>query len=174
MVRVAGDPHAMFPTLREALQREAPPSTFVSLAAVDDAVSRVVRPWRIGALVLTAFGALGLLIASLGLYSVLAYTVSQRSAEIGIRMALGDTPPSVIASVIADGMRVVLVGVAAGLAAALVAGRWINAVLFGVTTADPLVLPLTIAALLAAALLASAVPAWRASRVDPADALRAG
>jgi ABC-type antimicrobial peptide transport system permease subunit len=89
-------------------------------------------------------------------------------------MALGDTPPSVIASVIADGMRVVLVGVAAGLAAALVAGRWINAVLFGVTTADPLVLPLTIAALLAAALLASAVPAWRASRVDPADALRAG
>lgn len=173
MVRVAGDAHAMFPALRLALQREAPPSTFVSLTAVEDAVSGVVRPWRIGAMVLTAFGVLGLIIAALGLYSVLAYMVSQRSAEIGIRMALGATPPSVIASVITDGIRVVLIGVVAGLVVALAGGRWINAILFGVTTTDPLVLPLTIAVLLTAALVASAVPAWRASRVDPAEALRA-
>jgi predicted permease len=173
MVRVAGNPRAMFPTLRQVLQSVAPPSTYISLAVLDDAVSRVVRPWRMGAMVLSAFGALGLIIAAMGLYSVLAYTVSQRSAELGLRMALGATPRHVIARVIFDGLIVVTAGLGAGLALALVAGRSIDAVLFGVTTADPLVIPLTVATLLSAALVASAIPAWRASRLDPAQALRA-
>jgi predicted permease len=173
MVRVSGDGRAMVATLRRAAQSMAPASTFVAVTAVRSSVDRVVRPWRIGAMVLSAFGILGLIIAGMGLYSVLAYTVSQRTAELGIRMALGATPPSVIARVIIDGMRVVVVGITVGVGVALLAGRSIDRVLFGVTTADPLVLPATIATLVIAALIASAVPAWRASRVDPAEALRA-
>jgi predicted permease len=173
MVRVSGDSRAMKSTVRRVVQSMAPPSTFVSVIAIRDVVDLVVRPWRIGATVLSAFGLLGLVIAVMGLYSALAYTVSQRSAELGIRMALGATPRAVIAGVMADGLRVVVAGIAVGVGFALLAGRGMNNVLFGVTTTDPMVLPVTVATLVIAAIVASAVPAWRASRVDPAEALRA-
>ncbi len=173
MVRTSGDAQAMMPTVRRALQSMTPPSVYLTIWSVPDAVDRIVRPWRIGAMVLTAFGVLGLMIAGMGLYSVLAYAVSQRSTELGIRMALGATPFSVIRRVVLDGVRVVMVGIVAGVAIAMVAGRSIDSILLGVTTIDPRVLPATVATLLVAALVASAVPAWRASRVDPADALRA-
>jgi predicted permease len=174
MIRTTGDARVMMPALRRTLQSMVPASIYVTVWAVPDAVDRIVRPWRIGAMLLTAFGVLGLIIAGMGLYSALAYSVSQRSAELGIRIALGATPLSVIIRVVLDGMRVVLVGIAAGIIIALAAGRSIDSILLGVTTIDPRVLPATIATLLAAALLASALPAWRASRVDPAEALRAG
>jgi putative ABC transport system permease protein len=109
----------------------------------------------------------------MGLYSALAYTVSQRNTELGIRMALGATPPSLIRQIILDGMRVVVTGMVGGLGIALIAGRSIQRILLGVTMTDPVVVPATIATLLIAALAAYAVPAWRASRVDPAEALRA-
>jgi ABC-type antimicrobial peptide transport system permease subunit len=173
MVRVSGDARTMLSPIRRVLQSAVPPSTYVGVSAVRDAVERIVRPWRIGALVLSSFGLLGLIIAGMGLYSVLAYAVSQRSAELGIRMALGATPPAVIVRVMVDGMRVVVAGIVAGVGLSLLAGRSINAVLLDVSTADPLVLPLTVLTLTAVALVASAVPAWRASRVDPAEALRA-
>jgi putative ABC transport system permease protein len=172
MVRVTGDVRTMIPTLRRALEPLTPRGTYLSVYAIGDVVERVTRPWRLGALVLTAFGVLGLVIAGMGLYSVLAYTVSQRSAELGLRMALGASPGSLLRRVMADGMRVTTVGIIVGLAAALVAGRSINAVLFGVTTVDPVVAPIAVGTLLVAALAASAVPAWRASRVDPAQSLR--
>lgn len=173
MVRTAGDARTLLPSVRRLLQSTAPTSTHISVSSLGDAVDRIVRPWRMGALVLSAFGALGLIIGGMGLYSALAYTVSQRKSELGIRLALGATPPSVMLRVIFDGMRVVLAGIGIGLGAAFIGGRAINGVLLGVTTTDSLVVPLTIGTLLAAALAASAVPAWRASRVDPAESLRA-
>jgi predicted permease len=173
MVRVAGDAAAVVPTIRRVLQQAAPPGTYVSVTAVGAAVDRVIRPWRLGAVVLSAFGLLGLIIAGMGLYSVLAYTVSQRVAELGLRMALGARAPSVVLGVVASGLRVTAVGIALGLGVAAAAGSAINPVLFGVKTTDPLVMPLVVLTLLGVALVASAIPAWRASRVDPAQVLRA-
>jgi putative ABC transport system permease protein len=172
-VRTTGDARALMPAVRRRLQSTAPASTHVSVSALGDAVDRIVQPWRMGAMILSAFGALGLIIGGMGLYSALAYAVSQRRIELGVRLALGATPPSVMLRVILDGMRVVLAGMAIGLGVAFVGGRAINGALLGVTTTDSVVVPATIATFMIAALAASAVPAWRASRVDPAESLRA-
>ena len=124
-------------------------------------------------LLLSGFSALALLLAAVGIYGLLAYSVSQRQREIGIRMALGAQSSVVLRSVAAAGLRLAAIGVAVGLIAAAVLTRVLQATLYGVSATDPLTFAGAAAVLLAAAALASWLPARRASRLDPAAALHA-
>ena len=118
------------------------------------------------------FALLALALACIGIYGLLGYNVSRRTREIGIRMALGAQARRVIASVVTSGTRLVMVGVVAGLPAVWAGSRWIESLLFGVQPLDPAVIAAAIVVLLLAAQLAAYLPARRASRVDPLEALR--
>lgn len=119
-----------------------------------------------------AFGVLALVLAAVGLYSVLSYDVSRRAHELGVRLALGATAAIVARLVVGAGMRVTLVGGVIGVAAAVAAGRVVAPLLFRTSPRDPVVFATVGAVLLGAALAATLVPAWRAMRVDPMTALR--
>jgi ABC-type antimicrobial peptide transport system permease subunit len=130
-----------------------------------------LRPWRLAAFLFLVLGSLGLLAAATGIYGLVAYDVTQRSREIGVRVALGASSPMIVRLVVGTGLRVVLMGVGAGLLVAFGVGRAMLSLLFGTTPFDPVVLTVTIAVLVAAAVLASLIPAWRALRVNPSIAL---
>jgi predicted permease len=127
---------------------------------------------RMGAALFGIFGALGLLLAAIGLYGVMAYTVAQRTNEIGIRMALGAARPDVLGMVIGQGMRLTAFGVVAGLAASLAVTRLMATLLFGISPADPLTFTAVSVVLVIAAFAATSIPAWRAASIDPVIALR--
>jgi ABC-type antimicrobial peptide transport system permease subunit len=119
------------------------------------------------------FGALALLLSAVGLYGLMSYAVTERRREIGIRVALGARPDRVMLDVIRDGLSVTLAGVGAGLIAALAAVQLVKSLLFGITPYDPVTLIAAPVSLLLVATAASALPAARAARVDPMEALRA-
>jgi ABC-type antimicrobial peptide transport system permease subunit len=119
-----------------------------------------------------AFGALALVLAAIGLYSVIAYNVAQRTHELGVRVALGAQARDLIRLVVTDGLRVALVGIVIGAAVAFWAGKWVASLLFSVSPRDPAVFVVVALSLIAVAVVASWVPAMRASRVDPNVALR--
>jgi len=123
-------------------------------------------------LVVLAFAILSLLLASVGLYGVLSYRTIQRTSELGIRIALGAQRDQVLQLVLVDGLRPALIGLGLGLAESFAATRIFQSLLFGTKPLDPVVFSGVIATLLAVAVLASLVPAWRASRLDPMQALR--
>jgi ABC-type antimicrobial peptide transport system permease subunit len=133
----------------------------------------VARSWRLGAAMFTAFGALALLLAAIGLYGVIAHDVTLRTHELGVRVALGAQAVDVIRLVVGQGVRLGAIGIAAGVAIALAAVRWIAPLLFDESPHDPLVFVGVTATLLVVAAAASYVPARRATRVDPNTALRA-
>jgi ABC-type antimicrobial peptide transport system permease subunit len=123
--------------------------------------------------VFTAFGALALILAAVGLYSVVAYNVMQRKHELGVRLALGAGRPRVVRLVLLEGVGVAAVGVVIGSGVALIAGRWLGPLLFDQGPRDPRVFAVVITTLLAVAAVASLVPAARAARLDPKSALHA-
>jgi putative ABC transport system permease protein len=127
---------------------------------------------RFGFFLMTIFGAIGLVLVTIGVYSVLAYTTTRRTHEIGIRMALGAEGADVVGMVIRMGLRLVGIGVALGLVASLALGRVIATQLWGVSAYDPWTLSIVAAVLLLTGLVACWLPARRASRVDPLTALR--
>jgi putative ABC transport system permease protein len=127
---------------------------------------------RMGASLLTVFGVLALLLAAIGLYGVMAYSVSQRTREIGIRMALGAEGPQVRGMIVRQGLLLAAGGVVLGIAGAFGLSRVAAGLLYGIGGADPLTFLLVPAVLLVVAGLATAFPAWKASRVDPVEALR--
>jgi putative ABC transport system permease protein len=131
------------------------------------------RPWRVGASLFTAFGLLALLVAAIGVYSAIGYAVTQRSHELGVRMALGAQRSRIGRDVVGAGLRIVSIGVACGIVVALALSRLIDALLYGTSSRDPMVLAGVGAMLLGVAVLAAALPAWRATRLDPVRALRA-
>jgi ABC-type antimicrobial peptide transport system permease subunit len=128
---------------------------------------------RYRALLLSAFGALALILASAGIYGVMSYTVNQRRKETGVRLALGATSSDVMRLVIRDGMRLAIIGVAFGIALALISTRVLSSMLFGVSPLDPLTFGSMALFLTAVGLLACMIPARRASRTDPMTAIRA-
>jgi hypothetical protein len=136
-------------------------------------LDRQYRPWRLGASLFSAFGALALVVALVGIYSTVSYTVGQRTREFGIRIALGARVADVLKLVVGDGVRVVAAGVVLGVVLALVGGRLVAAVLYGVKPSDPAAMLLAGGTLLVVSVIAALVPAVRAARVDPNVALRA-
>ena len=170
--RVNGDPGIIAPVLQQAIGRREPRLAIFNALSLDDRLERNVASDTLIVYLSAGFGLLALLLASLGLYGVLAYVVTRRTGEIGIRMALGARPPDVRRMVVRDGLRVAVLGVLIGAACALAASRLIQTLLFGVTPSDPLTYGAIAAALLAVAFLASFLPARRAARVDPMTALR--
>jgi putative ABC transport system permease protein len=127
---------------------------------------------RLNTVLLGVFASVALLIAAIGIYGVLAYSVSQRTGEIGVRMALGATPRGVLRLIVGEGMKVVLLGIATGLVAGLVLGRTVSSLIFGVPVRDPETFAVVAVALAGVALAACAIPGFRASQVDPITALR--
>lgn len=119
-----------------------------------------------------SFAVVAATLSAIGVYSVLAYLVGQRTKEIGLRLAIGASPSGVVWLFVREGMVLTAVGLSAGLAGALAADRWIRSLLFGVTPAEPTTFAAVACALTVAAVLATYVPARRAANVDPTDALR--
>jgi predicted permease len=157
--------------LRSALQTKLTGTPIRIRTLTDQVAASLVRE-RLMAALATAFGVLALVLASVGLYGLLAYTVAGRTKEIGIRIALGARQGRVLRSVMLNAVRLVVFGVALGLPAAWAASRWVKSMLYGLTPTDPATLAGAALVLASAALLAAYLPARRASRVDPMTALR--
>jgi predicted permease len=171
-VRTAAATPTLATTLRElvhSLDPQLPPASVTSLG---DDMRIVLLPSELGAGLLGVFGLLALLLASVGIYGVTSYSVAQRTREMGIRSALGATARDLVMLLARQSMRVVLIGAGIGLLLALASARLLTSQLYGVAPTDPLTFLVMPVLLLSIALLATLVPARRATRVDPADALR--
>ncbi|MDQ3950004.1 MAG: ABC transporter permease, partial [Gemmatimonadota bacterium] len=172
-VRVAGDAADYADAVRRRLQLLMPGTAYVIAQPLRELIDPNVRSWEFGATMFVAFGALALALAAIGLYSVVAYGVAQRQQEIGVRIALGASRSHVMRLVMGGGVRLVAAGVLIGGAIALWAGRWAAALLFQESPHDPVVYAVGAAVLVGVAIMATAMPALAASRVDPNAALRA-
>lgn len=172
LVRMRGSAADAKETIRRRLQREMPGSAYITITPLETIVGSQTRSWHLGATMFAVFGGLALLLAAIGLYSVIAYSAAQRTHELGIRRALGAQAAHVIRVVVADGLAVAGVGVAIGIGVSLYASKWIEPLLFDVRARDPLVFAVVALALVVVAALASWVPARRAARVDASVALR--
>ena len=172
-IRVHGDASHYVETVRHALQAEMPGSAFLVAQTMSDIVGSEERSWQSGATMFVAFSGLALILAAIGLYSVIAFDVAQRTHELGVRLALGAQLRDVLRLIVGGGLRLGAVGVVVGLCLALAAARFVTPLLFGVSARDPWILAGVGALLLGVAAAASAIPALRAARVDPTVALRA-
>jgi predicted permease len=174
VVRSSLPPAALESALRASLAPLADAIGGSRLRVLEELVDRAVAPRRFLTTVLTGFALFALLLASLGVYAVVAYGVSRRRQEFGIRLALGASPGDVQRTVLSDTVRLALAGLALGLPAAWLVSRLMQDLLFGVKPTDPTTFAGMIAVLGTMAMLAAYVPARRASRLDPARALRGG
>ena len=171
-VRTSVDPRALAATIRREVAAVAPAATISDVRTLAAQVDRSLGIEHLVARLLGAFAVLALLLASIGLYGVLGYSVARRTAEIGVRIALGARRPTVLRSVLAQSGKLVGVGSAIGALASLLLTRFLGTLLYGVTPTDARVILLSVSCLFVAGLSAAALPAWRASRVDPLIALR--
>lgn len=170
-VRTSGAPERSIQMIRETLARVEPRLPIVELVPLRDRLTRGVAEDRMVAGLTAIFGALALLLASLGLYGTISYGISRRVAELGLRMALGADRASVLWMVLREALALVVIGVAAGVPLAFVAGRAMSALLVGVAPSDPLAFGGGAAALVLVAAVAAYLPAYRASRIEPMTAL---
>ncbi len=176
VLRTSGDPAALTASVREAIRGLDPHLPLYSERSMEDlmgASALAYLPMRMGVTLAAAQGFIGLGLAMLGLYAVVSFGVAQRTREIGIRMALGADPRAVVRFVTREGLRLTLVGLASGVAIALLIGLGLSRILYGLSAVDPVVLGGIAVVLLATAALACWLPARRATRVNPVDALRA-
>jgi predicted permease len=171
-VRTAGDPKNLLGTVRSEVQSLDRNLPITNISTMPDLIAQGLWAPRMGAGLLAVFGVLALLLAAIGIYGVLAYSVSQRSHEIGLRMALGAQQRDVLALIMKQGAALIGAGVAVGLVASFALARFISSLLFGVSATDPVTFAGTPLLLAAVALLASYIPARRAAKVDPMIALR--
>lgn len=170
-IRTAGDPVAVAGAVRERIARIDPQMSLFDVTAMPERVDRSLDSRRTPMLLALAFGAVALLLASIGIYGVLAYQVSQRTREIGIRMALGSSAAGVLRLVLREGLGLVLLGLAGGVAGAIALRQVIASELYGVGALDPVVLFAVTGVLAVASLAACLGPARRAARVNPVVAL---
>jgi putative ABC transport system permease protein len=173
MVRTTGDVEPMTRTLRTVVPSVIPSSTAANIRPMEQVVAQSVAVPRFNMLLVSAFALLALLLAAIGMYGVIAYSVAQRTHEIGVRMALGAERIDVLRLVLSEGMATAAGGVAVGLAGAAALTGAMARLLFGITARDPLTFGAGAAVLLTVAVLASVIPALRATRVEPVTALRA-
>jgi putative ABC transport system permease protein len=171
-IRTNGDPSNLAGAVRQIIREIDPDQPVSNVATMAEVLGTEAAQRRMGMIMLAGFAALALLLASLGIYGVLAYFVTQHTNEIGVRQALGATPRDILLLVLRKGMGLTLTGVAIGLAAAFALTRLMSSLLFGVTAADPLTFATVPLLLVVVALLACYIPARRATKVDPLVALR--
>lgn len=171
-IRVKGDGAASAEGIRRALQPAMPGASYLNVESLGKIVSGNVQQWKLGATMFTAFGVVALLLAAIGLYGVIAYNVAQRRHELAVRVALGANGSRVMQLVVKEGVLIAAAGVVVGGIIAVASTRFVSGLLFKVSPYDPTVFVSVAAALFVVATIASVVPARRASRVDPIDALR--
>jgi len=172
VVRSSVPPESLAPSIRSAFKTIDPLMPGDDYETLDQIVDRAVSPRRFIVSLLAGFAALALILASIGVYAVISYSVSQRVQEIGIRMALGASPADVRKLILTETTRLAGIGIALGLIGSLALMRLVTTLLYGVTSRDALTLSITVAVLAAVALAAGYVPALRASRIEPMSALR--
>jgi putative ABC transport system permease protein len=173
VVRAAGDPQSIVEPLRRIIGRIDPDQPVSAVRTMEDIVERDVADRQQQMILLGAFAGLALLLASIGIYGVLSYAVTQRSREIGLRIALGATAGSVMRVIVARGLGLTAMGLTIGLTLAWATTRAMRNVLYGVTAGDPSTYAAVVGLLGAIALLASYLPARRAAHLDPIAVLRA-
>jgi putative ABC transport system permease protein len=173
LARVNGEGSAYAETLRRQLQSAMPGEGYMTVETMSNIVGGQTRSWEVGSTMFMAFGGLALVLASIGLYSVIAYDVARRTQELGVRMALGARVNDVVGMVVRDGVRFALLGLAVGGVVAFLASPYLAPLLYNQPARDPLIFAVVAGVLLGIALLASAIPALRAARVNPGVALRA-
>lgn len=171
-VRSTSTSATLLPAIRRELSAMNPSMTLTNIQTMDDVMWNAQSRDRFSALMLTLFGIVALLLASVGVYGVLAYAVEQRTHEVGIRMALGADRSDVRGMVLIDGLRLVLIGLGVGIAGAVALSGLLASQLFGVDPREPVIYVVVASALLVVGLLASFVPAWKATRVSPVVAMR--
>jgi predicted permease len=172
LARTTGNEETLLADMRRELLAMEPGLVFMGSATMEQNMGASLMPARVGAILASAFGGLGTLLAGIGLYGVIAFSVARRTREIGLRMALGAKPGMVLSMVMRQGFTIVAIGMVAGALLAGAAASALRGVLYGITPFDPLAWGLALTAMLAAAGLANFVPARRAMRVDPMAALR--
>ncbi|HKG20570.1 MAG TPA: FtsX-like permease family protein, partial [Blastocatellia bacterium] len=171
VIRTTGDPLSLVSAVREvvwAIDKDQPVS---NVSTMEQIMSGSVARQRFNMLLLGIFAVVALILAAVGIYGVMSYLVTQRTREIGLRMALGAQTGDVLRLVVGQGFKLVAAGVALGLVSALILTRYMSSLLFGVSATDPLTFALISVSLVAVALLASYIPARRATRIDPMEAL---
>ena len=172
IVRTAQPSVTALPMLRDALLQLEPDIVFTEDVSAEQVAATTVAPTRIGAMILGAFGALALVLAAIGVYGVVAYSVARRTREVGIRMALGAPRATVLRMVLWQGGRLAAIGIAIGAVAAIGVGRVLESLLYGVSTVDPVAYAIACGVLLLVATAANLFPAITAARIDPMRALR--
>jgi predicted permease len=173
LVRPKGETTAEIPALRELLQKTDPAIRSISVRRLSEGLDGEMRPLRLGTVAFSLSAAIALIVAALGLYSIMAHAVAWRRHEIGVRLALGSSRRSIARLVVVRGTMLATIGMLAGLIVALAAKRWVEPQLFDTSATDPLVLGAVVLVLEATALFAGLVPAQRAMSVSPMEALRA-
>ena len=172
VARTRGDASQVLAAIRRELLAMEPGLVFISSSTMEQSLSASLLPVRVGALLAGAFGGLGTLLAAIGLYGVIAFSVARRTREIGVRIAVGASARQVLGMVMRQGLMLVLVGALIGMALAALAARLLSGVLYGVGSFDFAAWAIALLVLATAAALANLIPALRAMRVDPVSALR--
>jgi len=171
-VRTASDPASVTSAVRNAIHQVSPSTPLIDVRTMDDLVAESLSPQRFNMLLLAAFAGLALVLATVGLYSVVAYATRQRVKEIGIRIALGADRFSVLRGVVLDGLRPTLIGIGIGTGAAILLSRVLTTLIYGVQATDPTTFAAVAGLLAAVGVFASVVPAYRATLIDPVRTLR--
>jgi predicted permease len=172
VARTDGRPETLTAPIRDVIRRLDPNLPVADVRTMTDVVGTAMSAPRFTSVLLSIFGALALTLSAIGIYGVLSYVVSRRTREIGIRVAIGAGRPAVLRMVLGSGLSLAAAGIVTGLLLASGTTRLLRGLLHGVTPADPATFAVVAVGLLAVAALASALPAWRASRVDPVVALK--
>jgi putative ABC transport system permease protein len=173
VARTAADPATVMPTIETIVHDLDKDLPLFARRTMDQIIESSMAQSRLSMTVFVVFAVVALTLAAVGLYGVVAHSVTERTHEIGVRMALGADPADVLRLIVGQGLVTVVTGLAVGIAGALALSRTIEGLLFGVTPTDPTTFAAVIVLLLGAGLAACGVPAWRATRVDPTAALRA-
>jgi predicted permease len=171
-VRTRGRVAEQTEAIRRELQREMPGASYVTITPLSEILGGQTTSWKLGASMFAAFGLLALALAAIGMYSVIAYNVTQRNHEMGVRVALGAQGADLARLVVSEGVKLGGVGIVIGALVALWAGKWVKPLLFEQSPRDPAIFAVVTLTLLTVAVAASWIPARRASRVDPSVALR--
>jgi putative ABC transport system permease protein len=172
LVRTASDPTAIVASVTEAIRQTDPSLPVTQVMTLDNLLSQSVSPQRFSAVLIGILAGLALVLSAVGIYGVMSYTVSQRTQEIGVRMALGAQPGDILSLIVGRGVALAMTGITIGLLGALALTRFLSRLLFGVRAKDPIIFGSVALLLMLVALAACYIPARRAMKVDPMVALR--